>query len=164
MHQNSACSSLLYSSVLWGLQEVVSENICIFMQLVWTDPFISRATVHSLFSPHAPSHDRIFLTHGRNLPLHCASLAPVEGSGAAAVLCVGKSQVKRGEPLCSHTSASTLIHRRGGSQFVWKSSLYSTLTLVLIYCSSALGWGVEAAVVTYHRPHSMAARVGWNHA
>lgn len=98
-----------------------------------------------------------------------APLAPVEGSHAAAVLCVEKSQVKQGQPLCTHTSASTPIHLgecgwmrwgyREGNHFVWRSLLYSTPVLLLICCSSTLGQGVEIDAIHYHCPPGATATV-----
>lgn len=51
------------------MKKEATNNICIFMWLLWTEPLASRAPVQSLFSPHAADRDRIFLTHGGKLPL-----------------------------------------------------------------------------------------------
>lgn len=99
-----------------------------------------------------------------------APLAPVEGSRAAAVLCDGKSQVKQGRPLCTHTSASSPIRLGecgwmgdwGVNQFVWSSSLYSTPIFFLICCSSALGHGAKVAAIYYHLPPGATACVAQN--
>lgn len=68
----------------------------------------------------------------------------VAGSLAAAVLCIGKSRMKRGVrvtriPLLQHVLLK-------GLQIIWRSLLFSTLILVLIFSSSALGQGVMAAI------------------
>lgn len=51
------------------MKKEATNSICIFMRLLWTKPLASHAPVQSLFSPHAATRDRIFLTHGGKLPL-----------------------------------------------------------------------------------------------
>ncbi len=63
------------------------------------------------------------------LPLPLTSLACMAGCLAPAVLCMGKSRMKQGSPLRTHTFASTLAIWRG-NQFVWRILLFvNTLSL-----------------------------------
>lgn len=145
--------SLVFLSIVWLDRGSKWENSYIFMFPVWTEPLMSNDTLRPVFplSSCTPPWPYIF-TRGRK-PLPLASLVCV----AAAVLCVGKSWMKRGCPLRTHTSAST--HATwGGNQFVWRRLLFSTLILVLISSSSALTQGVKAAITAI----IMFISVAWN--
>lgn len=91
--KDESCLSLSYFSV-----DINEKRSCEHL-------YFSRAAVQNFFSPHGGLRLNIFDTWRKAAPL-----AAVEGRPAAAVLCVGKSQVKQGRPLCTHTSASTPIH------------------------------------------------------
>lgn len=103
----------------------------------------SHAAVQSLFSPRAAACDWIFLTHGGKLPLW-----PQLRALRQQLCCVlGSHRWNKGDhfariPPHQHQFTwgsaggwSGVGGGREGNQFVWRSSLYSTLVL-LICCSS----------------------------